>query len=99
MSSLSYTQRHSRPRAGLPTHLFAVGQSVRLRDGFARPTLATDIYRITATLPPRGNSPQYRIRNDDERHERVTTQDSIELIAVPAEDVSTVAAVEAGGQG
>jgi len=31
-------------------------------------------------LPPRGDSPQYRIRNDGERHERVATQDSIQPI-------------------
>jgi hypothetical protein len=42
--------------------------------------LPGDIYRITATLPPRGNSLQYRIRNNDERHERVATQDSLEAV-------------------
>ena len=43
---------------------------------------SADIYHITATLPPRGNSPQYRIRNDEERHERVTTQDDLEPVAI-----------------
>ena len=41
-------------------------------------SLHVDIFRITAKLPPRGSSPQYRIRNDEERHERVTTQDDLE---------------------
>ena len=45
-----------------------------------RPALPADIYRITGTLPARGDSLQYRIRNDDERHERVTTQDSLEPV-------------------
>jgi hypothetical protein len=42
--------------------------------------LPADIYRITGTLPGRGDSLQYRIRNDDERHERVTTQDNLEAV-------------------
>ncbi|CAK7255755.1 MULTISPECIES: hypothetical protein [unclassified Shinella] len=58
-------------------HLYAVGQAVRLKGGFqSRPSIA-GIYRITGTLPSAGAFPQYRIRNDDERHERVTTQDKL----------------------
>ncbi|HEV2503685.1 MAG TPA: hypothetical protein VGV39_11445 [Mesorhizobium sp.] len=68
------------PRQEAPAHLFAIGQAVRLKSGFARPTLPADTYRITGTLPARGVSPQYRIRNDDERHERVTTQDNLEPV-------------------
>ncbi len=64
------------------THLFAVGQAVRMKVGLGGSTLSSDIYHITGTLPPRGDSPQYRIRNDDERHERVITQESIEPLAV-----------------
>mgnify|MGYP001557426516 CR=1 FL=1 len=41
-----------------------------------------DSLAITGTLPPRGVSPQYRIRNADECHERVTTQESIEPVAM-----------------
>ncbi len=63
------------------THLFAIGQAVRLRRGLGGSTLSSDIYHITATLPPRGDSLQYRIRNDDERHERVITQEGIEPVA------------------
>ena len=57
------------------THLFKVGQAVRLKGGVWR---SGDIYRVTATLPPVGDSPQYRIRNDGERFERVATQDNLE---------------------
>ncbi len=64
------------------THLFEIGQAVRLRGGLGGSTLSSDIYHITGTLPPRGVSPQYRIRNEDERHERVTTQESIEPVAM-----------------
>lgn len=62
------------------THQFAIGQAVRMRGGLGGSTLSSDIYHITATLPPRGDSLQYRIRNDDERHERVITQESIEPV-------------------
>jgi hypothetical protein len=59
-------------------HLFSIGQSVRLKGGFQTSPNLGDVYRITATLPPRDNSFQYRLRNDEERHERVTTQDRLE---------------------
>lgn len=69
----TYIMRGNRPTRRDPaTHRFAVGQTV--------PGAGMSPYRITATLPPRENSPQYRIRNEEERHERVTTEDSIELI-------------------
>jgi hypothetical protein len=68
-------------RRDTPTHLFAVGQAVRLKAGFMISTAkAANTYRVTATLPPRGDLPQYRIRNDDELHERVVTQDNLEPV-------------------
>ncbi len=83
MTSTSFIRRTGRQfRREVPTHLFAVGQAVKLKGGFARPALAADIYRITGTLPPRGDSLQYRIRNDDERHERVKTEDSLEPVDI-----------------
>ena len=81
MTSTISVQRPVRQfRREAPTHFFTVGQAVRLKGGFARLALAADIYRITGTLPSRGDSLQYRIRNDDERHERVTTEDSLEPV-------------------
>ena len=81
MTATTLMQRNARPiRREAATHLFAVGQAVRLRGTFGTFPKTADIYRITGTLPPRENSPQYRIRNDDERHERVTTQDSLEPV-------------------
>jgi hypothetical protein len=90
MSTKAYM--HARPvRREAATHRFAVGQTVRLRRGFGTATKTTEIYRITGTLPPREDSPQYRIRNDDERHERVTTQDSLEPVDTsPASEDSTL---------
>jgi hypothetical protein len=70
-------------RREVATHLFATGQLVRLkRSDFAPPSQSADTYRITATLPPRGDAQQYRVRNDHELCERVVTQDSLELVFV-----------------
>lgn len=60
------------------THLFAIGEIVRMKGSFPK---TADIYHITARLPAKGDELQYRIRNDDERHERVATQGNLEAIA------------------
>jgi hypothetical protein len=76
-------QRNARPIRHEPaTHLFATGQIVRLKGGLGLPSQSADTYRITGTLPPRGDSLQYRIRNDDERYERVATQDNLEPVRI-----------------
>lgn len=83
MISTNSIRTAARPaRHESPTHLFTIGQAVRLRGGFGKLPQHAEIYRITGTLPPRGDSLQYRIRNDDERHERVTTQDSLEPVDI-----------------
>jgi hypothetical protein len=71
--------RRSRP--DIAAHLFKVGQTVRFTGGLRnQATKISDIYHVTATLPPRDDVLQYRIRNEDERHERVATQDNLEGI-------------------
>jgi hypothetical protein len=83
MTATSTLQRSGRPvRRVEATHLFAVGQSVRLRSGFGRPGQAAEIYHVRARLPPSGNALQYRIRNIEEHCERVATQDELEAIDV-----------------
>ncbi|WP_274425580.1 hypothetical protein [Chelativorans sp. YIM 93263] len=65
----------------MTAHRFAVGQPVRMNNRFGLSPSTAETYRITAILPVReDNLPQYRIRNDDERHERVATEDSLEEI-------------------
>jgi hypothetical protein len=65
----------------MPEHRFTIGQSVRLRQKFGSPVgRGAEIYEVTGTLPARDNSPQYRIRSSEERHERVTTEDSLEQV-------------------
>ncbi len=62
------------------THIFTVGQIVRLkhRHGTLKP--ASETFEVTARVPARGNSPQYRVRSGDERHERMMTQDDLEAV-------------------
>ena len=66
----------------IATHLFSIGQVVRMKSGLPVPAAPTaETYQIVAKLPPSGNSPQYRIRNEAERYERVTTQDKLEAVS------------------
>ena len=84
-----------------PTHLYSIGQVVRLKGGMGMPAKASDVYQITGTLPPRGNSPQYRIRNDGERHERVAAEDSLELVDMSrlSDDATLIERTFGHGQG
>lgn len=83
MSAPNLSRRTSDPmHPDAPTHLYAVGQEVRLKGGFMLQSQAASIYRVTGTLPSRDELPQYRIRNDDERHERVATQDNLEPVRI-----------------
>ncbi|SBW02121.1 conserved hypothetical protein [uncultured Alphaproteobacteria bacterium] len=67
-------------RSRRTAHAFAIGQPVRLKGGFARLANSNGVYRVTRTLPLTGGSPQYRIRSEDDAHERVTTQDNLEAV-------------------
>ncbi|PSJ54227.1 hypothetical protein C7I84_24880 [Mesorhizobium ephedrae] len=97
MTTATIGQRNARQFSRqASTHYFAVGQSVRLKSRFG-PTPA-DIYHVTGTLPPRGNSPQYRIRNDAERHERMTTQDDLEPVDVSQSGASLIERTFGHGQ-
>jgi hypothetical protein len=81
----SLLQRNTRPiRHGAPPRLFGIGQAVRLKGGFR--TVTAGLYHVTGTLPPKENSPQYRIRSDTEPHERVVTEDRLESAGTPASD-------------
>lgn len=82
MNPATILKRKPRPaRLEAASHLFAIGQMVKLRGGFAGQALTAEVYHVTGLLPARGDSLQYRIRNLDERHERVTTQDTLEAVA------------------
>lgn len=81
--STTTTRNRNAPlaRGDTAIHLFAVGQTVRLKSAFTiSASKSSGIYRITRRLPPEGSLVQYRIRNDDEPHERVASQDSLEVV-------------------
>lgn len=79
----------------MPTHLFAVGQRVRIKNGmFVQRSAET--YLVTAKLPPRGDLLQYRIRHDEERHDRVMTEDGLELASQADPVESTTATAKSG---
>lgn len=93
MTATIIRRPNDRPAGREPTtHLFRVGQAVRLKAGFGRSSPAAGVFHITGTLPPRGGSPQYRVRNEAERHERVTTQDSLEAVETsrPSDHVTLI---------
>lgn len=86
-----FTQRSQakKPASQPASHLFRVGQTVRMTSRFGVSPNTPDFYRVTAMLPPRDNSPQYRIRSDEERHERVVTEDTREAADSPTSGAGT----------
>ncbi len=73
----NHTPNHS---LEIAPHRFAIGQIVRLTNRVGVWPKTDEVYRITATLPARDDALQYRIRSDNERHERVATEDNLELV-------------------
>jgi hypothetical protein len=68
-------------------HRFSIGQSVRMPNRLG--TLKTDdlLFTVTGKMPAKDRSPQYRIRSEEERHERVVTEDMLEATALELEIV------------
>ncbi|MBZ9761110.1 hypothetical protein LB553_09505 [Mesorhizobium sp. CA8] len=94
-------QRNTRPiQHGAPARLFDIGQAVRLKGGLGVGPKTGEVYRVTGTLPPRGNSPQYRVRNESEPHERVVTEDRLETAGdVPEDGMMLIERTFGHGQG
>ena len=63
-------------------HRFAIGQSVRLKGTIAMALQTGDMFKITGRMPARDWSPQYRISNDEGRHERVAEENNLEEVTV-----------------
>ncbi|WP_346910818.1 hypothetical protein [uncultured Roseibium sp.] len=59
-------------------HRYSIGQQVRMTGWRRQSTGPAETFRVVATLPERNDLLQYRIRSDNERHERVTTEDNLE---------------------
>jgi len=90
---------HSRTRTEAASHLFRIGQLVRMKSRFGAPPRTAEIYRVTGTMPARDNSPQYRIRNDEERHERVASEDSLESVEPSHDEETLIERTFGNGQG
>lgn len=65
------------------THRYGIGQPVRLKITMGMAPRTPVMFRVTARLPAKDSWPQYRIRSEDERHERVAMEDSLEAIEAP----------------
>src|SRR3954471_15848994 len=79
-------QQNARPRTDTPSHLFAIGQTVRMKSRTGLVNKTVELFEIKSRLPVKDGSPQYRIRSDQETHERVTTEDNLEWPTIrPAE--------------
>ena len=63
-------------------HRFTVGQAVRLTNLKALSPKAASTYTIQASLPPRDNSPQYRLYNEEFNQERVAMESDLELVRI-----------------
>lgn len=81
-----YLYSGDRDRRVSSTHLFEVGQPVRLKSGFGKMNMSSETYRVTCKLPISGGLPQYRIRCENEPYERVAAQDLLEPIGSCAAD-------------
>lgn len=98
--TVSAQHNHTRRRPPeAPLHLFSIGQMVRMKSRFGVSPKIAEFYRVTGTMPPRDNSPQYRIRSDDERHERVATQDTLEDAGFPPSGKGTTLLERTFGHG
>lgn len=99
MTATSFMRKARPAHREAPIHLYALGQSVRLKGSFSTFPKSTQIYHVTGRLPARGGSLQYRIRSDGERYERVTTEDSLAPVPAPLDDESATLLERTFGHG
>lgn len=76
-------QQNARPRTDTPSHLFAIGQTVRMKSRTGLVQKTAELFQIKSMLPVKDGSPQYRIRSEQETYERVTTEDNLEPVDNP----------------
>ncbi|ATU92993.1 hypothetical protein [Phyllobacterium zundukense] len=70
--------RRRYPIVETPVHRFAIGQKVRMKGWGGSKMKSTATFCIMATLPASGGSLQYRIRDNEEKHERIAMEDNLE---------------------
>jgi hypothetical protein len=72
-------KRVVRPIKAAPAHRYRAGDRVRLNAHPSTLQRAEGAYQVLATLPFEGNRLQYRVRNEEERYERIVSEDDLEL--------------------
>jgi hypothetical protein len=72
-------KRVARPIKAAPVHRYKAGDRVRVNGHRSMLQRAEGAYRVLATLPFEGNALQYRVRNDEERYERIVSEDDLEM--------------------
>ncbi|WP_274630905.1 hypothetical protein [Arvimicrobium flavum] len=90
MTTITMQRNIGATRPDAASHRFCVGDIVRLKGGRGMAYHTADTYRVTGKLPPREDSLQYRIRNDAEQHERVTTEDRLEPVRTSSTSETTL---------
>jgi hypothetical protein len=61
-----------------PVHKFKIGQTVDLIPSIGR-SAASGRYEIVSLRPADGGNPQYRIKSENESHERVVSESELIL--------------------
>ena len=68
-------------------HRFSIGQTVRMPNRFGAVKTDELLFTVTGKMPAKDRSPQYRVRSEEERHERVVTEDMLEASKPQLESV------------
>ena len=66
-------------------NIFSKGQRVALQSRVGLSPKTPDEFTVLMRLPDNGGKPQYRIRNEEQGHERVEQGSNLELVA-PADN-------------
>ncbi len=64
-------------------HKFRVGQAVSFSPGRGIDHRSKGGYTVSRLLPVEGNTPQYRIKNDVDGHERMVQENELEITITP----------------
>jgi hypothetical protein len=72
-------RRIPRPTKAAPSHRYKIGDKVRLNGHRSSLQRADGAYQVLATLPHEGGALQYRVRNDEERYERIVIEEDLEI--------------------
>jgi hypothetical protein len=62
------------------THRYRSGQTVRVRRGPSRGSVAPGDYKVVRLLPESGGELEYRVKSVREAHERVVKESDLERI-------------------